>query len=620
MRAVKFAALLIFSVALLAGCSTARKAQQTTVTETDVSARVERDVKPDSVAERISPWVEFLRTPDSITYQPQFDFLCKSEYPAIVSINGIELKQYKTGIFFTTVKFNEGVNRVRAEATTPDGRTAFIERDFIYEKRDMTRKAFPLWIEERSVEPATELELLAEDIVRISFRGSLGQNGQVSVRPGRTTLICSRQDFADYSLYRADLPLKELSPGKTYKLNLKLTPSADAPDKKVLEFPGERTIRVRDPEDFPYVKVRNENSRLTYNLGAPRLGGPIRSELGPGAVMKTSGRVGKNYRIRLSATENGYINEDDVEVMPAGTVKPSYYITSMSCGPSADADVLTIPYPEPVPYEVYPDPEGKRIIITLFGVETSSTWITHRTGRKIIDKVTWDQPAPETYKVYVNLNTDRIWGYDLKPDGKSLVLRIKYPPVYDLENPQPLTGLKIAIEAGHGGSGMGAIGLSGLVEKEINLDLSFRLGDLLKSMGAEVIQVRDSDKDMLLIEKRDLAISSGADMLISIHANAGGRGYLSVAGTSTYWHNPFWAPLAERIYERLLETGLPEFGVVGSFNYTVTRTSQLPAILVEQAFMTHAEDEEKLADPLFRQQMAEKIYAGIIDYLSALQK
>ena len=57
-------------------------------------------------------------------------------------------------------------------------------------------------------------------------------------------------------------------------------------------------------------------------------------------------------------------------------------------------------------------------------------------------------------------------------------------------------------------------------------------------MGAEVVQVRDSDRDMTLTEKRNIAIESGADMLISIHANAGGRGYLSVAGTSTYWHNP----------------------------------------------------------------------------------
>jgi N-acetylmuramoyl-L-alanine amidase len=139
-------------------------------------------------------------------------------------------------------------------------------------------------------------------------------------------------------------------------------------------------------------------------------------------------------------------------------------------------------------------------------------------------------------------------------------------------------------------------------------------------MGAEVVQVRDSDRDMLLLEKRGIAISSGADLLISIHANAGGRGYLSVAGTSTYWHNPFWAPLSEAVYGRLLETGLTEFGVVGSFNYTVTRTTQMPAVLVEQAFMTNAEDEEKLADPEFRQLMAEKIYEGIVDYLSYMKK
>ncbi|MCK7536469.1 MAG: hypothetical protein MZV63_38575 [Marinilabiliales bacterium] len=67
-----------------------------------------------------------------------------------------------------------------------------------------------------------------------------------------------------------------------------------------------RTVTVRQPEDFPLVKVKNENSRLVYNLGAPRLGGPIRSELGPGVVLKASGKIGRNYRIRLSSTETRF--------------------------------------------------------------------------------------------------------------------------------------------------------------------------------------------------------------------------------------------------------------------------------------------------------------------------
>lgn len=170
-----------------------------------------------------------------------------------------------------------------------------------------------------------------------------------------------------------------------------------------------------------------------------------------------------------------------------------------------------------------------------------------------VDKLTWEQSTPETFRVYLSLKTENIWGYDIRPDGRSLVLSLKYPPVFDPAAEKPLTGLKIAIEAGQGGSGLGAIGLSGLVEKDINLDLLFRLGELCTAMGAEVLQVRDRDVDMTLIEKCDKALKAGAKMLISIHANAGGRGYLYVTGTSTYWHNPFWAPLAQTIYDKMLE-------------------------------------------------------------------
>ena len=127
---------------------------------------------------------------------------------------------------------------------------------------------------------------------------------------------------------------------------------------------------------------------------------------------------------------------------------------------------------------------------------------------------------------------------------------------------------------------------------------------------------------MLLGEKRNIARNSDADILISIHANAGGSrgGYLGVKGTSTYYHNPFWAPFAEKVYNNLLKLKLTDFGVIGSFNYKVIRMSEIPAILVEQAFMSNAEDEEKLADPEFRRNMAEKIYEGIVEYLEYMEK
>ena len=568
----------------------------------------------DSVA-RIKPWVEFRRMPPSITYAPEFDLLCKTDYPSRAMINNEEVKQYKTGIFFKTIILKEGSNRVRASIVTNDSLSAIYEQEFIYKKSDLTREAYPLWIDGSSISPAYETEILQDDIVMFSFTGSLGQEAQIKVIPGNLEIECSATDYDDYSIYRADIPGHRLDPGRKYNILIRLSDAGSKPEHDPIEKLSPYSFFVRHPDDFPLIKVSRENGRLTYNLGSPRLGGPLRSEPAAGTVFKVNGIFRDKYRVRLSAVEEGFIDINDVEVLPEGTVMPSYHVTNMSCSPSAGGDILAIPYAEPVPWEIHPDPENSRIIITMYGVRTSSTWVSHSSGLSIIDRITWEQTTPETFRVYVNLNTSKIWGYDAGISGSRLVLRVKYPPVIKPLKNKPLKGLKIAIEAGHGGQNTGAIGLSGLLEKDINLDLSFRLEKLCRNLGAEVIQIRDADIDMSLYEKRDSAISSGADMLISIHANAGGRGYLSVDGTSTYYHNPYWAPLAEVIYDRLLELGLDEFGVVGSFNYTVTRMTQMPAVLVEQAFLSHAEDEEKLADPEFRQRIAEKIAEGIVDYI-----
>jgi len=578
-------------------------------------------IYPDSGAVREDAWVEFRRMPSKYTNNPVYHFLCKTKYPATTRIDGEVLKVYKTGIFFTEIDLKEGSNRIRAEVLTPDSLNAFYEMEFIYEKDDKVRPVFPLWIDPESIEPSMDLQLLSKDIVTISFHGSPGQIAYVELFPGGEMIKCSRKDLERHSEYRAEIHLAELNKDREYQFILNLETDVDTVEKKIYKIPIENTITVRNLDDFPMVRVNNENARLTYNMGPIRLGGPIRSELGPGVMMKVNGLMGDHYRIRLNEIESSIVRQDQVEVLPVETLPPSYFITNISCGPGSGEDIVSIPYLEPVPYAIQPQPDLNRIVITLYGVRTSSTWISHRRGRKIVDKVTWQQTDPETYQVYVNLKTEKIWGYDLQPDGRQLVLRIKSVPKYDLKKDKPLAGLKIAIEAGHGGESTGAVGLSGLLEKDINLDLALKFGTLCEKMGAEVFQVRKTDETIGLLDKRKKALESGADLLISIHANAAGtsRGYLRVPGTSTYYNNPFWAPLAENVYDRLLELGLAEFGVVGSFNYTVIRVSQMPTILVEQAFMTHAEDEEKLADPEFRKRMAIKIYEGLVDYLSYME-
>ncbi|MFC1476908.1 family 10 glycosylhydrolase [candidate division KSB1 bacterium] len=579
-------------------------------------------IAPDGSVSREAPWLEFRRIPDTVTNQPDFDLLCKTEYPAETFINGQRVKMYSTGIFFDTVNFREGPNRVKAEIITPDSESVMYEREFFYRKEDFFRKPFPLWIDETSAEPSVDHVLIEDDVIRISVDGSKGQSAFAEITPGNVKVPLVREDFADYSRYTGDITLKPLKKNEDHSVTLIIESTSPENKGKKHNVQLEPVIRVQKQTEFPLVRVSRPGAVVSYNLGEIRLGGPVIAEYPPGVVIPVTGMIGDAYRVFLNANESGFISRNDVEVLPEGTSRPGYYLQSMSVAPRGNADVVSIPYPEPVPYAVVPEPDQNRIVISLYGVKTSSTWITHREGLKTINKVTWDQPHPDTYRVIVNLNSQKIWGYELAPRGASLELRIKHPPVLFRNNADLLIrGLKVAIEAGHGGSSSGAVGLSGLVEKDINLDVSRKLEEICRQNEVEVFQIRETDTDISIGAKREMADRPDTDIVVSIHANAaGGRGYLRVAGVSTYYNNPFWAEFAEIVYTRLLEAGLDEFGVVGSFNYRVIRLSSKPAILVEQAFLSHAEDEEKLFSEEFRQQIAQKIFDGIADYVAYMMK
>lgn len=65
----------------------------------------------------------------------------------------------------------------------------------------------------------------------------------------------------------------------------------------------------------------------------------------------------------------------------------------------------------------------------------------------------------------------------------------------------------------------------------------------------------------------------------------------------------------------MLQTGLPLFGLVQNFNFSLNGPTEYPNILIEGMFMSSLKEEELLADPDFRQRVAEKIVAGLEDYL-----
>jgi N-acetylmuramoyl-L-alanine amidase len=220
---------------------------------------------------------------------------------------------------------------------------------------------------------------------------------------------------------------------------------------------------------------------------------------------------------------------------------------------------------------------------------------------------------------------------------------------------------RIVIDAGHGGHDPGAKG-KGLTEADLTLDVALRLEKLLlRQPGVEVIQTRRTNAFVPLEERTELANRSGADIFLSIHANASADG--RARGVETYFLN--FAPTAEAEAIAARENAastrsmrqLPELVRAIALNnkldesrdlarlvqeslfaqarksdkrarnlgvkqapFMVLVGAQMPSVLAEISFLTNENEAGLLATEKYRQQIAEALLAGITKYQQALKK
>ena len=184
--------------------------------------------------------------------------------------------------------------------------------------------------------------------------------------------------------------------------------------------------------------------------------------------------------------------------------------------------------------------------------------------------------------------------------------------------PSTLTGRTIVIDAGHGGSDPGAVGLGGLTEKFVNLDTSLRLVKLLEDAGAKVVLSRSNDTFIPLTQRVSTAHNVNADIFVSMHANA--HNNRTIGGTETYYNGAYRPADSRRLAaavqgELVSALKLRDIGVKTA-NFHVIRATQTPSILVELAFLSNAQEEALLSQPDFRQRSANAIYKGILNYFN----
>ncbi len=200
----------------------------------------------------------------------------------------------------------------------------------------------------------------------------------------------------------------------------------------------------------------------------------------------------------------------------------------------------------------------------------------------------------------------------LGADSKTLKIEIITPkktkPPFISQNPG---SKKIVIDPGHGGSDVGAI-RGDVTEKEITLDVSKRVSNILEKKGYIVEMTRDTDQTVSLQDRVAFSEDKHPDIFISIHVNSSEKP--EITGIETHYYRQESMSLAQTVHAALASNiKSKNRGLFKSKFYVINHTTS-PAILVEIGFMSNADERKELMSDKRRQATAKAIAEGVENY------
>ncbi len=240
-------------------------------------------------------------------------------------------------------------------------------------------------------------------------------------------------------------------------------------------------------------------------------------------------------------------------------------------------------------------------------------------GTYPVERIRAAQFEEGTVRIVADLQEHIVHSVTRRDDGHTVEILLQ--PVF----PLPKT---VVIDPGHAtrtnwaGTDPGAIGPSGIAERDVVSNISLMLGEILLQEGYAVVFTRQEDTSLTLEERGVVANQSGG-VFVSVHANA--HPNRQTMGTMTFYPGTRGGGSAELIStsqklanlvqeELLASLGRLDMGVKQA-NFAVLRSAHTPAVLVEVAFLSNPEEERLLARTDFQKQAAQAIARGIQRYM-----
>ena len=355
---------------------------------------------------------------------------------------------------------------------------------------------------------------------------------------------------------------------------------------------------------------------LSYGLGEDRLGGAKLGYIDTNVVLKIIDSTKELYLVQLSKNHSAYIAKEFVKPDSITKLKPFYLTDSWYVkGTDTCYDIASISIGEHLPYKSWMEIGPSKIMVDIYGVQSNTNWITQLQNLKEIKNIYYNQIEDDVVRVTIELVHQQHWGYSIAYNKKALVIKVKRQP--DLAN---IKQLKIAIDAGHGGTNGGTDGVTThAIEKEFTLLFAKAFEKYLRTLGFKnIVQTRTFDTTLNNTDRVVFLQQQNPDLLFSFHLNSSSKA--EVSGTSTYYKHIGFRPLTTAILKRMLAIKMNEYGNIGSFNFTLNAPTDFPNCLIEVGFLSNREDEKKIVTKAFQAQVAKQVYLGINDWLQQCKK
>ena len=339
-----------------------------------------------------------------------------------------------------------------------------------------------------------------------------------------------------------------------------------------------------------------------------------------GTRAQVTGEDGLWWRMDYGAGNQVWIKKAETREIGRSSVPVRSILRGVNSKVLADWTEIRFPLEQRVPFSLN---QGDRTLTLTLHHTVSQSDILKLVRNPTLDRITWQQPNPETLAYTLQFKSLYQWGYKTRYDGTTLILSVKNPPNPNDRRPsqnQPLSGLKILLDPGHGGpEDFGSVGNGGIPEKEVTLKMAKLLRSKLLQQGATVILTREADVDLGPNERADLITKTEPTLAISLHYNAlpDDGNAEKTQGVAAFWYQAQAQPFAQFMHDVITQKLSRSSDGIYWNNLALTRPAIAPSIMLELGYMIHPDEYDWITNPQEQEKLAATLSNGITAWLTA---